>query len=84
MLCLARVKEKKTTTTKNIGGGGGGQRRESFATKRRSFISIPRREQDWNTTREESSLVPSFDLRDADYSVVVVDVNDDTQTTTTT
>jgi hypothetical protein len=34
--------------------------------------------------RRESSLVPSFDLRDADYSVVVVDVNDDTQTTTTT
>ena len=82
VLCLARVKEKKKTTTKN-NGGGGEQRRESFATKRR-FISniIPRREQDWNTTTfTESSLVPSFDLRDEDYSVV--DVNDDTQTTTT-
>ena len=60
------------------------KKRESFATKRR-FISniIPRREQDWNTTTfRESSLVPSFDLRDEDYSVV--DVNNDTQTTTTT
>ena len=82
VLCLARVKEKKKTTKKN-NGGGGEQRRESFATKRR-FISniIPWREQDWNTTTfRESSLVPSFDLRDEDYSVV--DVNDDTQTTTT-
>ena len=36
------------------------------------------------TPPPESSLVPSFDcvLRDEDYSVV--DVNDDTQTTTTT
>ena len=63
-------KQRRRRRTKKI---------ESFATKRR-FISniIPRREQDWNT----SSLVPSFDLRDEDYSVV--DVNDDTQTTTTT
>ena len=61
------------------------KKRESFATKRR-FISniIYRGESKIGTPPplfRESSLVPSFDLRDEDYSVV--DVNDDTQTTTT-
>ena len=83
---MARVKEKKKKKTKN-NGGGGGQRRERERVSRQKdvfYIEQQRRgESKIGTPPLESSLVPSFDcvLRDADYSVV--DVNDDTKTTTT-
>jgi hypothetical protein len=84
VLCLARVKEKKKTTTKN-NGGGGEQRRERVSRQKDVLYRTSYRGESKIGTPpplfRESSLVPSFDLRDEDYSVV--DVNDDTQTTTT-
>ena len=84
VLCLARVKEKKKTTTKN-NGGGGEQRRERVSRQKdvlyRTSFTAARARLEHHHLYRESSLVPSFDLRDEDYSVV--DVNDDTQTTTT-
>ena len=80
---FARVKEKKKTTTKTTEEEENKEERE-FRDKKtfyRTFTAAGARLEHHHLYRE-SSLVPSFDLRDEDYSVV--DVNDDTQTTTTT